>query len=276
MFNFLRKQRIVVKKSVQYVYVDQLKRFEGLVVLVTGATGSIGEAISRRFAIEGANVVLTGRSEEKLITLQKRLLAEDLCVDYVLMDVANENSIQQAMQTVAEKFGKIDVLVNNAGYSARSAKKYLHEQSIENIDALMMVNLRGVVLTSREVIQYMTSSKQGRIIHISSIVGMQGKSQHAEYSAAKSGLFGLMKSQAIEVGKYAITVNCVSPGLVPRETASNEKLSESASKNVLDKLCAPEDIAHSVAFLASKEAAFITGQNLAVDGGRSLGLWGDG
>ena len=275
MLNFLKKQRIVVKKNTQYVYVERLKRFDGLVVLVTGATGSIGEAISRRFAIEGAKVVLTGRSEEKLKALQKQMLEEGLQTDYVVMDVASETSISQAMQTVADKFGNIDMLVNNAGYSARSEKKYLHEQTIENIDGLMMVNLRGVILTSREVVKYMTDSQQGRIIHISSIVGMQGKTKHAEYSAAKAGLFGLMKSQAIELGKYAITVNCVSPGLVPRENASDEKLSESASRNVLDKLCAPEDIAHSVAFLASKEAEFITGQNLVVDGGRSLGLMGD-
>lgn len=275
MFNFLKKQRIVVKKNTEYVYVSQLKRFNGLIVLVTGATGSIGEAISRRFAMEGATVILTGRSEEKLSVLKQKLEEEKLCVDYVVMDVSKETSIAQAMQTVADKFGKIDVLVNNAGYSARSKKMYLHEQSIENIDGLMAVNLRGVILTSREVVKYMKESNQGRIIHISSIVGMQGKTKHAEYSAAKAGLFGLMKSQAMELGKYAITVNCVSPGLVPRENASDEKLSSSASKNVLDKLCVPEDIAHSVAFLASKEAEFITGQNLAVDGGRSLGLMGD-
>ena len=275
MLNFLKRKRIVVKKDIQYVYVDNVKRFEGIVVLVTGATGSIGEAISRRFAVEGAHVVLTGRSEEKLKTLQEQMLKDGLKVSYIVMDVSDESSIASAMQTVASRFDRIDVLVNNAGYSARSTKKLLHEQTIENIDSLMAVNLRGVILTSREVVKYMTASKQGRIIHISSIVGMQGKTKHAEYAAAKAGLFGLMKSQAIELGKYAITVNCVSPGLVPRENASDEKLSESASRNVLDKLCVPEDIAHSVVFLASKEAEFITGQNLAVDGGRSLGLMGD-
>ena len=207
--------------------------------------------------------------------LQSQLSSENLNIDVVVMNVADEKSIEEAMQSVATKYGKIDVLVNNAGYSARSEKMYLHEQSIENIDGLMQVNLRGVILSSREVVKYMLSSKQGRIIHIASIVGMQGKNKHAEYSAAKAGLFGLMKSQAIELGRYNITVNCVSPGLVPRESASDEKLSNSASKNVLDKLCAPEDIANSVAFLASSEAEFITGQNLAVDGGRSLGLMGD-
>jgi 3-oxoacyl-[acyl-carrier protein] reductase len=275
MFNFLKKQRIVVKKEICYTLVDKVRRFEGKVVLVTGATGSIGAAITKRFAVEGATVVATGRNEEKLINLQNELKNENLNIDYVLMDVADEKSIEEAMQSVAKKYNKIDILVNNAGYSARSEKMYLHEQSIENIDGLMQVNLRGVILSSREVVKYMLDSKQGRIIHISSIVGMQGKTKHAEYSAAKAGLFGLMKSQAIELGKYGITVNCVSPGLVPRESASTEKLSNSASKNVLDKLCVPEDIANSVVFLASTEAEFITGQNLAVDGGRSLGLMGD-
>ena len=275
MLNFLKKERIVVKKETQYVYVDKMQRFKDSVVIVTGATGSIGEAISQRFATEGATVVLTGRSEEKLISLKKKFQEMDLDVDYAVMNVADESSIATAMKEIAERHGKIDVLVNNAGYSARTEKKYLHEQSIENIDGLIAVNLRGSILASREAVQYMKDSKHGRIIHISSIVGMQGKTKHAEYSAAKAGLFGLMKSQAIELGQYGITVNCVSPGLVPRENASDEKLSSSASKNVLDRLCRPEDIANGVAFLASREADFITGQNLAVDGGRSLGLMGD-
>ncbi|MBE6535691.1 MAG: SDR family oxidoreductase [Ruminococcaceae bacterium] len=275
MFDFLKKQRIVVKKETQYVYVDKQQRFKDRVVLVTGATGSIGEAICQRFAIEGATVVLTGRSEEKLISLQKQFQEKSLDVDYAVMDVADEASIKRAMKEVAATHGKIDVLVNNAGYSARTEKRYLHEQSIENIDGLMAVNLRGAILASREAVQYMKGSRHGRIIHVSSIVGMQGKTKHAEYAAAKAGLFGLMKSQAIELGQYGITVNCVSPGLVPRENATDEKLSSSASKNVLDQLCRPEDIAHGVAFLASREADFITGQNLAVDGGRSLGLMGD-
>ena len=199
MFGFLKKPRIVVKRETSYIYVDRAKRFEGVVVLVTGATGSIGAAISRRFATEGATVVLTGRSEEKLRAEQAKLQEEGLTSDYVVMDVTDENSIAAAMQAVAEKYGKIDVLVNNAGYSARAEKKYLHEQSVTNIDQLMVVNLRGVILTSREVVQYMKNSKQGRIIHISSIVGMQGKTKHAEYAAAKAGLFGLMKSQAIRL-----------------------------------------------------------------------------
>lgn len=275
MLNFLKKERIVVKKETQYVYVDKMQRFKDSVVIVTGATGSIGEAICQRFATEGATVVLTGRSEEKLISLKKKFQEMDLDVDYAVMNVADESSIATAMREIAERHGKIDVLVNNAGYSARTEKKYLHEQSIENIDGLIAVNLRGSILASREAVQYMKGSKHGRIIHISSIVGMQGKTKHAEYSAAKAGLFGLMKSQAIELGQYGITVNCVSPGLVPRENASDEKLSSSASKNVLDRLCRPEDIANGVAFLASREADFITGQNLAVDGGRSLGLMGD-
>jgi len=275
MLNFLRKQRIVVKKEVEYIYVDPSKRFEGVVALITGATGSIGSAVSRRFAVEGATVVLSGRSEEKLQALQQQLKEEGLNTDYVVMNVSDEHSIAEAMKIVAEKYGKIDVLVNNAGYSARSEKKFLHEQTIENIDSLMQVNLRGVILSSREVVKYMLPSSQGRIIHISSIVGLKGKTKHAEYAAAKAGLFGLMKSQAIELGRYGITVNCCSPGLVPRENASAEKLSTSASQNVLDKVCAPEDIANGVIFLASKEASFVTGQNLSVDGGRSLGLMGD-
>ena len=134
MLNFLKKERIVVKKETQYVYVDKMQRFKDSVVIVTGATGSIGEAISQRFATEGATVILTGRSEEKLISLKKKFQEMDLDVDYAVMNVADESSIATAMREIAERHGKIDVLVNNAGYSARTEKKYLHEQSIENID----------------------------------------------------------------------------------------------------------------------------------------------
>lgn len=121
----------------------------------------------------------------------------------------------------------------------------------------------------------MQESSNGRIINIASVVGVQGKKNHAEYSAAKAGVIGLTKTQAIEVGKYGITANCVSPGLVPREDASDEKLAEFIQTNRLGLICSPDDIANAVMFLASPESRFITGQNICVDGGRSVGLYGD-
>lgn len=271
----LFKERIVVKQKTVYVQVDQRKRMQDRVAVITGASGSIGSAVARRLAAEGAAVILTGRTLAKLELCKAELLREGMQVDVQQMDVTDTESIENAMQEIARKYGRIDMLVNNAGFSARTVKQPLHQQSIENIDNLLNTNLRGTVLTSRAVIPYMSQSQQGRIVNIASVVGVQGKGLHAEYAAAKAGLFGLMKSQAIEVGKLGITVNCVSPGLVPREDASEEKLARFETMNCLQQICTPEDIANAVAFLCSEEARYITGQNICVDGGRSLGLRGD-
>lgn len=270
----LFKERIVLKQKTVYVEVEQRKRFADYVVLITGASGSIGSAIAERFAVEGAIVVLTGRNLSKLQEVKKQI-GDNEVVDICQMDVTDAASISSAMKTISDKYGRIDMLINNAGFSARTVKQPLHLQSIDNIDSLLYTNLRGSILTSREVVKYMQNSKQGRIVNIASIVGVQGKDKHVEYAAAKAGVFGLMKSQAIEVGKYGITVNCVSPGLVPREDASEDKLARFENMNRLNSICAPEDISNAVIFLCSAEARYITGQNLCVDGGRSLGLYGD-
>lgn len=274
MFERLKKQ-IVIKEKTVYVEVENKKRYKDLVVLVTGATGSLGRAISERFAIEGATVILTGRNVEALLKMKEGLQKNAATVDFQQMDVTDEISINSAIEQIVNKYQKIDILINNAGFSARAEKEPLHLQKIEHIDTLLDTNLRGAILTSRKVVEYMRNSMQGRIIHISSIVGIQGKNKHAEYAAAKAGLIGLAKSQAIELGQYGITVNCVSPGLVPREDASAEKLARFEKMNRLSSICVPEDISNAVAFLCSNEARYVTGQNLIVDGGRSLGLYGD-
>lgn len=270
-----RYKKIIVRPKNVYIEVAQHKRMKKKVCIVTGATGSIGHAIAARFAAEGATVALTGRNKAKLMELQKELQKYSDTVFYQIMDINDAESIASAMSVISKQYNTIDILVNNAGFSARTEKRPLHEQSINNIDGLLNTNLRGAILTSREIVQYMKTSEQGRIIHISSVVGIQGKDKHAEYAAAKAGLFGLMKSQAIELGQYGITVNCVSPGLVPREDASIEKLANFSRQNRLGEVCTPDDIANAVIFLASEEARFITGQNLTVDGGRSIGLYGD-
>lgn len=269
------KNRVIIKRENVYVQVEKTKKLDGLVTIVTGATGSIGSAISRRFASEGATVILAGRNEEKLKQVKDSLLNVSDTIDYRIMNIDNETSIEVACRSVAEQYGSIDILVNNAGFSARGKHLPLHEQDISIIDGILQTNLRGVLLTSGAVVRYMQGSSNGRIINVASVVGVQGKKNHAEYSAAKAGVIGMTKTQAIEVGKYGITVNCVSPGLVPREDASNEKLTEFIQTNRLGLICSPDDIANAVMFLASPESRFITGQNICVDGGRSIGLYGD-
>ena len=273
--NLLKRfEKIVIKTQTQYLPVDP-RRFNECVCLVTGGSGSIGKAISRRLGIEGGIVIVSGRYGEKLAEVTEALCAAGIRADSVVMDITQAESVETAMARLHEKYGRVDVLVNNAGYSARKGKQMLHEQDLQSIDDLLSANLRGSILTSRAVVPLMEKSSRGRIVHIASVVGVQGKARHAEYAAAKAGLFGLTKSQAIELGQYGITVNCVSPGLVPREDASGEKLYDFSRTNLLGRVGVPEDIAGAVAFLASGEAGFITGQNLIVDGGRSLGLRGD-
>lgn len=271
----LLRKKIIIRHETDYIKVDSMQRFKGQVCVVTGGSGSIGFSISKRFAAEGATVILTGRNEEKLKNACNMLKPISESVDYRIMDVTLADEVAAAIKSVAEKYGRIDILVNNAGYSARGNHLPLHEQSIETIDNILQTNLRGVLLTSAAVVQYMKTSANGRIINIASVVGVQGKENHAEYSAAKAGVIGMTKSHAIELGRYGITVNCVSPGLVPREDASKEKLVKFTETNRLGMICSPDDIASAVAFFASSESRFITGQNLCVDGGRSLGLYGD-
>ncbi len=191
------------------------------------------------------------------------------------MNLSSDDDIESAVTKIFNDHGRIDILVNCAGCSARGGKKALVDQSVDVIDEMLDVNLRSAILLTRSVSKIMMSAKYGRIINISSIVGIHGKSKHAEYSAAKGGLIAFSKSMAIELGNYGITVNCVSPGLIPRENASDEKLYHSQTTNRLDRVGTAEDIAYAVAFFADEESAFITGQNLPVDGGRSIGLMGD-
>ena len=267
-------QKIVVRNETVYIPVNS-NRFTGLNCLITGGSGSLGKAIAERLIFEGASVILASRNIGKLEHTVEELKRRELQCDYVSMDVTSSASIEHAVLEVGAKYHHIDILINNAGFSARTEKQPLHCQKIETIDSILTTNLRGAVLVSHFVIPFMAGTKCGRIIHIASIVATGGKVFHAEYGAAKAGLLGLTRSLALELGPQGITVNCVSPGLVPRDDASPEKLLSFSKTNVLGRVETPQDIANACAFLAAPEAAFITGQNLIVDGGRSLGLRGD-
>lgn len=267
-------EHIVINKETKYVQVEKLMRFEGKNAVVTGGTGSIGGAICMRLAKEGATVFVCGRNTEKLEKTVQEIIADGGKAVALKLDITDEKDIDRAFDEAAGQ-GNIDILINCAGCSTREKKKDLHEQSITVIDENLDINLRGAMLCSRAGAEKMVKQGFGKIINISSIVGINGKPKHAEYAAAKAGVIALTKSQAIELGKYGITVNCVSPGLIPREDASDEKLGGAINTNCLSRVGKPEDISNAVAFFASSEADFITGQNLPVDGGRSLGLKGD-
>ncbi len=267
-------EHIVINKETAYVWTEKLMRFKGKNAVITGGTGSIGGAICNRLAREGATVFVCGRNTEKLQNTVEKIIADGGNAVTIKLDVSDEGDIDRAFEEIAKR-GNIDILVNCAGCSTREKKKDLHEQSVNVIDENLNINLRGCILCSRKAAEMMAKQGFGKIINISSIVGMNGKPKHAEYAAAKAGVIALTKAQAIEMGKYGVTVNCVSPGLIPREDADDEKLGGAANTNCLSKVGKPEDISNAVAFFASNEADFITGQNLPVDGGRSLGLKGD-
>ena len=252
------------------------KKCQNEVAIVTGGSGGIGRAISIRLSIEGAVVYVAGRNVEKLRSIVneiKELGGEAKCLE---LDVANEDSIQKSFEEVYnENNGKLDILVNCAGGSPRERAKNFFEQDIGIIDEMLVTNLRGSLLCSRMASKIMVKQKKGKIINIASVLGTNGQAKQTEYTAAKAGIIGYTKALAIELGKYGITVNCISPGLVPRGTVDADMILDLKRKNVLNKVGTQEQIAEAVTFLISKEADFITGQNLIVDGGWSLGVRGE-
>lgn len=270
------KPQVYTAHSEYTIYLsDKYKRFKGKVALITGGSGEIGRAICMRLAAEGAKVYVGGRRKESTQKVAAEIKDLNLLADSVIIDVTNEESIVSAFSEIISKEGKIDILVNCAGGSTREKNAYLYEQSVAMIDYMLDMNLRGSMLCCREAGKYMVKQGYGKIINISSVIGLRGKIGFSDYAASKAGIFGLTSSLAMELGKFGINVNCVSPGYIQRGIYTDEHLPYLLNSNYLSKVGKPEDVANAVAFLASSEADFITGQNLCVDGGRSLGLQGD-
>jgi len=247
-------------------------KLKGNVAIVTGGGGSIGRAVGSRFAAEGATVVAADINLEQAEQTAQELKATGAEAMGVAVDVRDRAAITRMIDSVLERFGRIDILVNNAGGSARARSAFYHELPDEVLEWVLGVNLMGPLFCIRSVINHMIERRQGKIVNIASIVGIHGKQKLADYSAAKGGIIAFTKSLAMEVGSHNINVNCVSPGLVPRDPKEYEG---AASRSYLGRHCTPENIADLVTFLCSEEASYITGQNYAIDGGRSLGLKGD-
>ncbi len=238
-------------------------------VLITGATGGIGASIAYAFARNGYNVAL--HSNSKIDEAQKS--AETLCREFGIKavsakaDVSKESDVKAMFETLDKTFGKIDVLVNNAGISFVSM---LCDTSVDDWDRVMDINLKGAFLCSKEAIKHMVYNKWGRIINISSVWGNSGASCEVAYSASKAALLGFTKALAKELAPSGITVNAVSPGLI--DTSMNAHLSKEDIKDLCDEIPVgrmglPIEVAHTVLFLASDEASYITAQNITVDGG---------
>lgn len=258
-----------------YVIKQGEKRFDGKIAVVTGASGVIGGAIAWRLGYEGAIVYLGGRNGEKLFNMATKMAEHGITAKAIGIDVTDEKTIQSAVNTIRGAENRIDILVNCAGGSTRGNCADLIDQSIDMIDEMLNTNLRGSMLCTREFGRLMKETGSGKIINIASVIGERGKPRFTDYAASKAGIIGYTKSVAQELGHMGINVNCVSPGFIQRGEFNEQQLPYLLNSNFLNKVGSAEDVAAAVAFLVSDDASFITGQNLCVDGGRSLGLHGD-
>ena len=243
-------------------------RFANQVAIVTGAGRGIGHAIAVRLASEGARMACVSRSEEnaKRTAAELNVARADSAKAYAV-DVADHAAVQKAGAQILEEFGKIDILVNNAGITRDGLSMRM---SIEDWDTVINTNLRGAFNFVQAVQRAMIKQRSGRIINISSVIGLIGNAGQTNYAASKAGLIGFTKSLARELASRNITVNAVAPGFIATDMTAG--LSDEIKKTIqaqipLGKTGVPEDIAGAVAFLASAEASYITGQVLCVDGG---------
>jgi 3-oxoacyl-[acyl-carrier protein] reductase len=243
-------------------------RFENQTAIVTGAGRGIGHAIAVRLAREGARIACVSRSEENARRTANELngARADSAKAYAV-DVADHAAVQKVGLKILEDFGKVDVLVNNAGMIRDGLAMRM---SIEDWDTVINTNLRGAFNCTQAIVRAMIKQRSGRIINISSVIGLIGGAGQTNYAASKAGLIGFSKSLARELASRHITVNAVAPGFVTTDMTAG--LSDEIKKTIqgkipLGKTGTPEDIANAVAFLASAEASYITGQVLCVDGG---------
>lgn len=254
-----------------------IKRHEGQslkdkVVVITGGSGAIGRACCFRLAAEGAIVYVCGTRLVRVKDVVDEIVSAGFIAHPQVLNVLNYNEIVSVFSGIYTKEGRLDILVNSAGGSAREKANNLIDQEVDVIDEILSINLRGVMLCAKEAARYMIPVRTGKIINITSVIGLQGKAGFAEYAASKAGLIGFTKSLAMELGKYGVNVNCVSPGIVQRGKVSQDIAEHLTTTNFMNTYGKPEDISNAVNFLCSDESSFITGQNIIVDGGRSLGL----
>lgn len=255
--------------------VENRERQTGKIAIVTGGSGVIGRAIACRLAIEGAKVYVCGTSVEKASKVADEILALGGSAFPVAIDLTSETEISENVRRIFLNEGRMDILVNSAGGSSREKNATVDKLSTTVIDEILGINLRGTMIFCREVSKFMIEKRGGKIVCITSVIGEKGKAKFSEYAAAKAGLIAFVKSIAMELGVYGINVNCVSPGIVPRGEITDIQIENLKKTNYVNDIGRPEDIANMTNFLVSKEASFITGQNMIVDGGRSLGLKGD-
>lgn len=241
---------------------------KGKCAVVTGAAKGIGKAIALKLASSGVNIVLNYRSsEDKAIETEKEILSLGVEVLRIKGDISKPNDVENLIDCAKNKFGKIDIMVNNAGITKDTLLLRMKE---EDFDSVINVNLKGVFNCLKAITPVMVKQKEGKIINLSSVVGLVGNVGQVNYAASKAGVIGMTKSLAKEIGSRGITVNAVAPGFIETDMTDvlGDRFKEEAKKSIpLKRLGKAEDVAEVVAFLASDSANYITGQVIHVDGG---------
>ena len=248
-----------------------MMKFEGKTAVVTGGSRGIGRAVCLELAEGGANVVLcyAGNEAAAQETAQavEALGAKALAVR---CDVSDAVQVDALVKSAVEAFGRIDILVNNAGITRDNL---LMRMSEADFDAVVSANLKGAFLCMKAASRLMLKQRYGRIVNLSSVVGLRGNAGQVNYAASKAGVIGMTKSLAKELASRGVTVNAVAPGFIETDmTAALSEAARSAAQGSIPmgRLGGPEDVARAVGFLASDDAAYVTGQVLAVDGGMAM------
>ena len=239
----------------------------GKVALITGASRGIGQSISIILAQNGAHVICVSRNINDVQSVADKITNQKFVASAASCDISITHNVTELVKDIIEKHGRIDILINNAGITSDNLLMRMSEDDWDNV---LNVNLKAAFTAIKVASRTMIKQRSGRIINISSVVGLMGNAGQVNYAASKAGLIGMTKSVAREFASRGITANCIAPGYIETEMTNKLKDEVKSSLNEqipLGRIGNVEDIAYAVAFLASDEASYITGQTLAVDGG---------
>ncbi|MCH3923359.1 MAG: 3-oxoacyl-[acyl-carrier-protein] reductase [Bacteroidales bacterium] len=247
-----------------------MKRLEGKVAVITGGTSGIGKATALRFASEGADVIVWARNPEKGNAFVKEAKEKGFNISFMPVDVSKFADVEAAANKVKEIKGRVDILINDAGITNDSSLK---KMTVEQWQSVIDINLSGTFYCVKCISPIMLEQGKGRIVNVSSVVGLYGNFGQTNYVATKAGIIGMTKTLARELGKKGITVNAVAPGFIATEMVAKmpkEVLDGMIAKVPVGRLGTPEDIAAMFTFLASDEASYVNGATFSVDGGMTV------
>lgn len=247
-----------------------MKRLENRVAIITGGTAGIGAATAIKFAQEGATVIVWARNPERGKAFIENAKAQGLTIDFQAIDSSNYDAVVAGAKDVNDKYGKIDILINNAGITNDSTLKKMTVEQWQNVTD---INLSGAFYCIKAISPYMLEKGYGRIVNTSSVVALYGNFGQTNYVATKAGLIGMTKTLARELGRKGITVNAVAPGFIETDMVAKmpeDVLNGMRAKVPVGRLGQPEDIANAFLYLAGEEASYVNGATLSVDGGMTV------